>query len=199
MRQRVGDRQHDAAVLARQVVEQADDFSLGARVEAGGDFVAEQDFRIGHQLHGQSEAAFLAAGQDPDRAVADGGEAGFLQHAVDPLVEFRGVAATHPQAGGRFHRFIDRERVIGDGKLRHIADFGGREIAALRKVAAIPEQVAGRLGIEPGNGFEQGGLAATRGADDSHEMPLRHLERDMIDQVDRGAVFADGETDVLKF
>ncbi len=108
MRQRVGHREHDPAVLARQVVEQADDFPLRARIEAGGDFVAEQDFRIGHKFHGQSEAAFLAAGEHFHLAVADRAEAGFLEHAVDPAIEFRGIAASGRAGGWRLPRIHRR-------------------------------------------------------------------------------------------
>ena len=89
MRKRVGDGKHDAAVLARQVVEQPDDLPLRARIQAGGDLVAEQDLRIGNQLHRQPEPAFLPAGKNLHPAVRDRAEAGFLQHAVDALVEFR--------------------------------------------------------------------------------------------------------------
>ena len=103
MRQRVGHREHDAAVLARKIVQQADDFPLRARIEAGGHLVAEQDLRIGNQLHRQPEPAFLAAGKHLHLAVADRVEAGFLQHAVDALVEFRGVARADAQAGGGLH------------------------------------------------------------------------------------------------
>ena len=138
MRQRVGHREHDAAVLARQVVQQADDFALRARIEAGGDFVAKQDFRIGNQLHRQPEPAFLAAGEHLHLAVADRAEAGFLEHAVDAVVEFRGVAGADAQAGGGLHGFVDGERIVGDGELRHVADFGWARNRRLRRDCAHP-------------------------------------------------------------
>ena len=104
-------------------MQQPDDFTLGARIKAGGDFVAEQQFRVGNELHRQPESAFLATGEHFHLAVADRAEAGFLEHAVDPSVELRSAAAADPQAGGGLHGFVHGERIIGDGKLRHVADF----------------------------------------------------------------------------
>ena len=118
-------REHDAPVLAGKIMEKIDDFPLRARIQTGGDLVAEQDFRIGNQLHRQPEPAFLAAGKNLHMAIADGGETGLLKHAVDAPVELFGVARTHSQAGGCFHGLIHGEWIVGDRELRHVSDLGG--------------------------------------------------------------------------
>ena len=180
-------------------MEQADDFAFGAGVEAGRDFVAQQEDGIGHEFHGQAEAAFLAAGEDFHLAVADRAEAGFLEHAVDAAVEFGEVAGADAQAGGGLDGLIHGEGVVSDRELRHITDFRGREIAVFGEVAFVPEQRAAGLRIESRDGFQEGGLATTRRADDGHEVAFRHADRYLVDEWNFLAVFADGETDFLEF
>ncbi len=104
-------------------MEEADDFAFGAGVEAGGDFVAEEDFGVGDEFHGETEATFLSAREDFDVAVSDGAEAGFFEDAVDAVVEFRGVFGFHAEAGGGFDGFIDGEGVVCDGELGDVAEF----------------------------------------------------------------------------
>ena len=128
VRERVSHRQDDAAILPGKVVQEPHDFPLRARVEAGCHLVAEQQLGIGNQLHRQSEAALLATGKHLHLAIADRAQPGFLEHTVDPLVQLLGAPATDAQAGGRLHRFIHRQWLVGDGELRHVADFRRREI-----------------------------------------------------------------------
>ena len=180
-------------------MEQADDFALGSGVETGGDFVAQQDFRIGDEFHGQAEAAFLAAGEDLHLAVVDRTEAGFFEHAVNPAIEFGKVAGADTQAGGGFDGFIDGEGIVSDGELGDVADFRGGEIPVLGEIAFIPEQGAAGLRIESRDGFQKSGLATTGRSDDSHEVAFRHADRYAINQRDFLAVFADDETDFLEF
>ena len=114
MRQRVRHREHDPAVLARQVMQQAHDFPLRARVESGRHLVAQQQLGIGNQLHRQPEPTLLPAGKNLHLPVADRAQAGFLEHLVDPVVELPGIAAADAQAGGGLHRLIHRQRIISD-------------------------------------------------------------------------------------
>ena len=54
-------------------MQEMDDLALGARIESARDLVAQKEFRVGDELHGESESAPLSAGQDLDMAVRDGG------------------------------------------------------------------------------------------------------------------------------
>ena len=91
VREGMGDGENDAPVFSRKIVQEVDDFPLGARVEAGGDLVAEEDFRIRDEFHRKAETTFLAAGKDFYRAVVDRAQAGFPEDAVDAVVQFLGV------------------------------------------------------------------------------------------------------------
>ena len=195
----MSDRKHDAPVLAREIVKQVDDFALGAWIEAGSHFIAEQDVRIGNQFHGEAEAALLSAGEDVHRPIGNQVEPGFSEHAVDPRVEFFGVPRAHAQTSGGLDGFIDGERVVGDRELWHIADFRRRKILVLRKIAAIPEQCAIRLRDEPCNRLEQRGFPATGRSDNRHEMPFGHADANFMEQRKILTVLADVKCDVLEF
>ena len=132
-------------------------------------------------------------------AVGNGSEAGFLQDAVDALVEFPGVAALDAKAGGSLDGLIDREFVVSDRELGNVAVLPWFPVALLREVASFPPEGASGLGIEAGDGFQQSGLAAAGGADDGHEVPPWGSEAGGGHQVDRCAVFLDGETNLLEF
>ncbi len=123
MGERMGDGEDNPAVLAGKIIKQAHDLALGAGVKAGGDLVAEQDLRIGHKFHREAEAALLAAREDFDGAIAYRTQAGFLKDPVDTVVELGDVFSFYAQAGGGFHRFVDSERIVGDGKLGDVAHF----------------------------------------------------------------------------
>ena len=175
------------------------DLALRTWVEPGGDFIAEQNLRVGHQLHRQAESTHLTAGEYLDAAIANFNKAGFLERLVDARADRFGIRITHPQARRGFDRFINRQRVIRDGKLRHIADLGRCEIAVFRKVSSLPEKVAGALGIQARDGLEQTGFAASRRPDDRHEVALGNADRYAIDQRHFLAVAANGVSDILEF
>ena len=199
VRQRVRHRQHDPALAAGKVVEQSHDLALRTRVEAAGDLVAKQQLGVRDQLHRQPQPALLAAGKHLHLAVGDRRQPGFLKHPVDPLVEFFQVTDLHPQPGRGLDRLVHRQRIIGDGELRDVADFRGIQVAFLREVPAFPHQRPARLRVQAGDGLEQRGLAAARRADDRHEVTARDREVDLIDEVYGLAVFLNGEADVLEF
>ena len=195
----VGDGDDGASVFSGEVVEEVNDFAFGAGVEATGDFVAEEEFGAGDQFHGEAEAAFLSAGEDLHLSVGDGGEAGFLEDAIDAGVEVFDVLRLDAEASGGLQRLVHREWVIGDGELRDISDFPRFEVAFFGEVASFPPEGAFGFRVEAGDGLEEGCFAAAGGADDGHEMAPGDGDGHLINQVERFAVFLNGETDVLKF
>jgi len=124
-------------------MEKVHDVPLRAGVQPAGHLVAEEQLRVGNQLHRQAETAFLPAGEHLDAPVGDFRQPGFLEHAVDAGVQRLGVAAFNAQPGGYFDGFIDGQRVVGNRELRDIADFRRLEILVLREIPPFPEQRTG--------------------------------------------------------
>ena len=123
MRQRVRHREHNAALLARELVQQFDDLTLRARIETGSYFIAEQNFRIADQLHCEAESTLLSAGKNFHGTISDGCQSCFFKGAINACIEIGRASGAHAQARGGLDRFIDGQRIIGNGKLGHVADF----------------------------------------------------------------------------
>lgn len=158
--ERVCDGKDNAAFLAGDVVKEVDDFAFGPWVESACDLVAEKELGVGDQLHGEPKASLLSSGKDADGAVCDGGEAGFFKNTVDAGIEVFGILGFDAKAGGGFDRFIDRQLVVGDGKLGDVANFPGFQVAVLGEISAIPPEGAIGLGIETRDCLEQGRFSA---------------------------------------
>lgn len=136
----VGYGKDDASVLAGDVMKEVDDFALRAGVESTGDFITEEKFGVGDELHGEAEAAFLSSGKDVDFAIGNGGEAGFFEDAVDAAVEVGRALCFDAELGGGFDGFVDAEFVEGDGELGDVADFPGFEVAFFGEISAVPPE-----------------------------------------------------------
>ena len=86
-------------------MQQEDDFRGAAGIQAGGDFIAEEQGRVVDPFHSQAEAPLLSARKNGDPVVDEVGEAGHLQGFIGGGFEFRpGQAGA--QADGVFDAFI---------------------------------------------------------------------------------------------
>jgi len=198
MSERVCDQDNGAAIVAGKVVEEMYDFAFGTGIKSAGDLVTEEKLGVGDELHGESEAPLLSAGEDLDMAVGNGSQTGFLKDAVDTLVKILMIPALYPQAGCGLDRLIDGEFVVGDGELGNVADFPWFQVALLGEIAPVPPEGAFGLGVESGDGLEESGLSATGGAHDGHEVSPWNSETGFVHEVNGLAVFLDGETDLLE-
>jgi hypothetical protein len=198
VRQAVGHVDHQPLVLARQGVHQVDDLLLGFRVEAAGDLVAEQQGGAADQFHRQPEAALLATGDHLHPAPGDRGEAHFLKRPLDQGVLVGPRARAHPQARRALDAFLDGQRVVGDAELRHIGEFVGQQIALGGEVAVVPADFPRGFRHQPGDGFQQCGLAAAAGPDNRHQVAGRRAQGNVVQQVERVAIAREGEEDVVQ-
>ena len=175
----VGDRNDKAVAAARKLAEQGDDLLLGLRIKTTRHLVAEKDRGTAHQFHGEGQAPLLAAGEDLDRAIAELLHPHLAKQAGDHFLTGIAGETRNAETGRVVDALLDREFLVGDAELRHVADLGGLEIL-LGEVASVPEN--GPLlvaGGDPGDHLEQGALAATRGADDRDKLSARELGRDV--------------------
>lgn len=196
----VGNVDDDAvAVGAGEVVKELGDLTFGFGIESAGDFVAEKQGGLGDDFKGEAESAFLAAGEDFDLSVAQGGEAG----AFEGLVEQGGrrfvVVLAGAQGDGAGDAFFDGEELVGDAELRNIAEFGGVKVAVFSKVATLPEDFAGVFLLEAGDGFHQGGFAAAGGSNDGEQVAGGDAEVDVFEEGLIFPVAEDAERDVVEF
>ena len=104
-------------------MQQLDNLTLRARIESRCDFIAEQNFRIADQFHCEAEATLLSAGKNFHGTICDGCQSCFFKGAINACIEIGRTCGAHTQARGSLDRFIDSQRIIGDGKLGHVADF----------------------------------------------------------------------------
>ena len=198
MSEGVGHKNDGATVVAGKIVEEVNDFAFGAGIESTCDLVTQEELGIRDELHGESETPFLSAREHPDVAVGNGSEASLLQNTVNALIELLGIAALDAETGGSLDRFIDRELVVGDGELGDVADLPGFEIALLGEIPPVPPEGASGFGIEASDGFQESGLATTRGAYNGHEMSPWYVKARVVYQINGFAIFLNSETDLLE-
>jgi len=148
-----------------------DEVALGLGVEAAGDLVAEQQARIGCQFDGEAEAPLLSAGEEADVPVGDVPDADGLEDLVNSGVALARAQAADAQACRGAEVFGGGEPRVRDAELRHIPEFRGRKILLLQ-VLAVPEDAAPGDLEQAGDGPQQRGFSAARGADDCAKVGL---------------------------
>ena len=156
------------------------DAQLG--VEIGERLVEEEDLGIAHQGAAHGDALALAArelGGPPVQQMAD------LQHLGDPRdrrIALRLGHAAHLHAEGDIpgDRHVGIERV----GLEHHGDVALGGMQLVDPPPGDADLPAGHR-LEPGDGVEQGRLAAARGADEDEEAALLDLEVDPFQHLGR--------------
>jgi hypothetical protein len=195
----VGNANDDAVLLAGELVEEFYDIAFGARIEAAGYFVAEEEDGTADEFEGEAEASFLTAGENFDAIFADGIEADLIDYGVGEIVYLLSGAGGDAELDGALDTFFDGEVVVGDAELGDVSDFGGVEIAFGGEVASFPEDITVGLGLDTGDGFEEGGFSATGGTDDGDEVAAGEADGSFMDEIDLFAAAFDGEADILEF
>jgi len=156
----VSDGEDDASFFSREVVEEVDDVALGAWVETAGDLITEEEVWIRDEFHGKAESAFLASREDSYRAICDGGEAGFLENAINAPIEFLGATGFNSKLGRSLDGFVDGELIVGDRELWDVADFSRLEVSFFGEISSIPPEGAVGFRIQPCDGFKKRGFSA---------------------------------------
>ena len=94
--------------------------------------------RRAHQFESERQPATLTTGKETHETIANVIESHRLEHGIEPRDLFVRREAGDPKPERSLDVFPNREALVGDAELRHIANFMRIEIAFLGKVAAIP-------------------------------------------------------------
>ena len=149
---------------------------VGVEIRQG--FVQEEYRRLTHHRAGERGALALAPRQLIGAPLEQIGDAEPRRDAGDAAVDVRLRRAAHLQGKGD---------VLGDGEVwvqgvvleyhRHVA-IGGRHAS---HDAIIDEDVARGGMLEPRDAAECRRLAASRGTEQHEQLPVQHLEREVVD------------------
>ncbi|KAG1081628.1 hypothetical protein G6F40_015417 [Rhizopus arrhizus] len=179
----MGDHDDGLAVLAVELLQQAQDLFGGLAVEVAGGFVADQEGGVGDDRAGNRHALLLAAGQFIRAVAAAVGQADQGQRDLRIALALRGVEV------GQQQRQLDvllrgqhRHQVV---ELEHEADVvaaPGRQLAAAHLVDALAfdADLAAAGVVQAADQVEQGGLARTGGAHQRDEVAARDVQVDAV-------------------
>ena len=155
----VADKQHRAAVAARDLVHLAEAFLLELGIADREHFVDDQDFRLQMRRDGEGEAHIHAGGIALDRRVEELLDLG----KGDDLVEFPAdLGAAHAE-----DRAVEID-VLAAGQFGMKA---GADFQQARDAAAQGDAPGGRLG-DAAEDLEQRALAGAVAADDAEDLAL---------------------------
>src|SRR5690606_13698935 len=158
----VGGDQQARVPLGGDAVEQLPEVAAQDRVEAGGRFVQDQEFRGAEEGDGQGDAAALSAGQVAREGVGVPGEVHVRDRAGDGVPAAVGGGAARVEDRGEVVQVLaDRQVVVHGGRLGDVA-----YAAAQRGVSgeeAEDVQGAGHLRLGADDGPHQRRLAAPGG------------------------------------
>ncbi|MNH09068.1 hypothetical protein D3C79_685110 [compost metagenome] len=174
----VGGEENGHALLAGQLYQQAPEVVAGGRVDAGGRFVEDQDFRAMQNRHCQRQALAQTKGQGARRLVGDSGEVEALDQLIDALGAL-GFGQVE-QAGMQGQVLPGAELAIQRETLRHEADplACGQVAGVHRATQQAGAALAGRH--QAGEHFHGGGLAATVGTQEAEDLPAANGETDLV-------------------
>ena len=136
-------------------------------VEGAEGFVEEEDLGLADDRAGQGDALALAAGKLRRLAVHEIAECGHLHNAIDAAGDVQLGDAFHAQPEGDV--FVNREmrkEGVTLKNLVHIAAVGGIKCHIL----AVDENPARAWRVESADESQAGGLAASGGAEEGHEL-----------------------------
>ena len=104
----------------------------------------------------------------------------------------------HPQPEGALQALPDRQQIVGDAELRHVADLARLQVL-LGKVLPLPMNLTRRRLHEPGDHLQQRALSATGRAKNRREMPPGGKARAQIRKEERRFfTVAELEREILK-
>ena len=160
----VGDEQHGLAVAGPQLEQQVAHDLPGLGVERPERLVHQQDVRIADQHLGKADALPLAARELVGIAVAERGKPDALEPGLRSLEGLGPGDTSDLEADGDVvaRRLPRHDRVLLE-KVAGVAVEAGEALAQHEGLAGGGDQ-------QPGRHVEEGGLAATRGADDGDEL-----------------------------
>mmetsp|Transcript_5523 Transcript_5523/g.13342 ORF Transcript_5523/g.13342 Transcript_5523/m.13342 type:complete len:248 (+) Transcript_5523:1701-2444(+) len=195
------DQQHGHAPRL-QAFDDAEDLVDQDGRQAHGRFVEQHHLGVEHHRAGHGQHLLLTAGQRAGQLQAPLLQAG--KQLQRPL-QVAGDVALGPLAG--VARKGAQAQVVGDGHrrehapaFRRVGQAAAGDVIALKAVdAAVVQRDLAAGGLDhAADGPHGGGLAGAIGADQGHDLPLGHLQRDAVQDLDlavAGAEVLDAEHD----
>ena len=182
-------RDHDHQAVARELLQDLHDLHGGIGVERAGGFVGEDDLGVVDDGTGDGDALHLSARE----------LVGFLFEVVAQAHAAQRLLRTAVALGGGRAREHERHLHVGDHRL--VRD----EVVALKDEAhavvavgvpvavevafgraAVDDEIALGVLVEPADDVEERGLAAAGLTEDAHELAAAEGDRDALERVDDG-------------
>jgi hypothetical protein len=147
------------------------------RVEAGGRFVDDDQFRVAQQRLGDAEALAHAARETAQALVAHFEQIGLLQQAID---HFAAAAVAQAFEHGKVvEQFVSGHFRVDAEILRQVAQQAADLVFFIEHVKVAEEDRAGIAFLQGGNGAHQRRFAGAVGAEQA-EHPGRDGERNIV-------------------
>src|SRR6266550_3174818 len=172
-----GDEEGDA--VAGKLEEEIPELAARDGVDASGGFVEEKKRGLVQHGAAEGEALLPATGKLRSQAIQIGCEAVELDNFVDAALQARGLQAVDTAV--ELQVFRDGQIVVETEILRHVTDvladvFGiGADVEAFNEGGAAAERQ------ESGEHFDDGGFAATVGAEETEDLAFFDAEADVVD------------------
>lgn len=194
---RMGDEDDGLAHFVGEVAQPDHHFLIGEGVEAGGEFVEEEEIRVADELLGEGHAAHLTAGEGAVFLRKERGDASEIRNVVGPgVAAFAGDGTGEAEGGGGGEIFGDGELRVKGTKLREISYGEGQVIIEVLDGLAGEEDLAGGGLNQAGEGLDEGALPTTGGPDDGDKFALLDLEINAGEEMLLVALLADGDGEI---
>ena len=171
-------RDDDRLAHALELLEDLAHLHSRPRVEARGGFVEQQHCGIVDQGARQAHALLQATRERVDELALALGHADQRQQVVDdllaPLLRLSVARRIEVEV------LADAELVVHAEEVGHVADAGVDLLTFLGHVGAVDERPAAGGFEERGENTQRRRLARAVGADETKDLALRHLERDVV-------------------
>ncbi len=178
----VGGDEEGGAPVGGDGVEEVPQVAAEYGVEADRGFVQDEEFGGAEEGDGEGDAAALAAGEVAREGVGVGGEVHVGDGVGDVLVAALGGGAAGVEDRGEVVQVLaDGQVVVDGGGLGDVTDAGAE--CGVAGGEAEDVQGAGDLGLGADDRPHQGGLAASRGAEQAGDLAAGDLEVESAEDV----------------
>ena len=190
---------HDDQAVTGHLPQQVHHLYRGLTVQRAGGLVSQENVRVVDEGTGNGHSLHLATGELVGPLVHVVGESHLLQGLLGPAVP---LGLGHPGQGeGQLHVGQDglvRDQVIALEDKAHGVVAVGIPIAVrvLTGGAAIDDEVAAGVPVQPADDVQRGGLAAAGGAEDGDEFIVPKLQTHPPQGVHRQVAYGVGFADV---
>ena len=148
-------------------------------------FVQQQQARLGHQPARHRNHLQLPARQRPAQHVFEALEIGEIDEHIIHLARQRRPADAFAVGGAQRDVLAHGQAREHPPPLRHMTDAkanDGFRLQPQQRLALIPDR-AGEIGHEAGDGAQGGAFAGAVRAEQGHDLPLLHIQRQPLEHI----------------